>query len=342
MIEIRHLSGRLGEFHLKDNNFTVQDGEYLVILGPTGAGKTVLIEYIVGIHKPDKGRIIVDGEDITPLYTEERNIAYVPQDYALFPNMNVKKNIAYGLKARGLPNEEINETVANIISMLGLDYIRHRMPLNLSGGEKQRVALGRALATRPRLVLLDEPLSALDENLRSDMARGLRRLQRSINGTFLHVSHNFEESSDVADRIAIMNQGEIVQLGTLDQIKSAPRNEFVARFLKSQNIFPACVDGSVLRAEGLTFLASNNHLEGDVTAVVRPEHIEIIGNGACGPDNVYKGRVRDRFSKPHFTEIHVDIGLFLTIYTTEDKGLRRGDRISIRIPPEKFIVMDRE
>ena len=236
MIEIKNLYGALGEFHLRDINLKVNKGEYLAILGPTGAGKTVLVEYVVGIYKPNKGSILIDGEDITSLYTEERNIGYVPQDYALFPNLTVERNISYGLEARNMRPENVSSIISEIISQLKIDYIRHRMPLNLSGGEKQRVALGRAMATEPRVLLLDEPLSALDENLRTELARELRRMQRDVNGTFIHVCHNFEEASDAADQIAIMNDGRIIQTGTLKEIMDKPKNEFVARFVKSQNV----------------------------------------------------------------------------------------------------------
>jgi ABC-type Fe3+/spermidine/putrescine transport system ATPase subunit len=137
MLEIKNLNGDLGEFHLRDINLKVDKGEYLAILGPTGAGKTVLIEYIVGIYKPDTGSILIDKEDITPLYTEERNIGYVPQDYALFPNLTVERNISYGLEARRVPPEQMSHLISEMISRLKIDYIRHRMPLNLSGGENR-------------------------------------------------------------------------------------------------------------------------------------------------------------------------------------------------------------
>lgn len=339
MLEIKNLDGNIGGFHLRNSNLTVADGEYLVILGPTGAGKTVLIEYIVGIHQPDNGQILVDGEDISHLYTEERNIAYVPQDYALFPNLNVEKNIAYGLEARRLPKKEINRTVSDIIGKLGLDYIRHRMPLHLSGGEKQRVALGRALVTRPRLVLLDEPLSALDENLRADMARQLRKLQKSVNGSFIHVSHNFEESSEVADRIAIMDHGEIVQAGTLNALKTGPKNEFVARFLKSHNMFDARSEGNALRAGHLALAIDGTCPEGEVTAVIRPENIDIVEDGADDAVNCFTGKVEEIVSRPHFLEIRVNAGRAITVFTTRDCSFAEGDAIKIRIPPEKIVVI---
>ncbi|WP_319526556.1 ABC transporter ATP-binding protein [uncultured Desulfosarcina sp.] len=340
MVEIKDLNGNLGEFQLHDININVNKGEYLAILGPTGAGKTVLVEYIAGIFKPDQGRIIVEGEDITELYPEERNIGYVPQDYALFPNLTVEKNISYGLEARRMPAEQVDAVVSEMISQLKIEYIRHRMPLNLSGGEKQRVALGRALATKPRLLLLDEPLSALDENLRTEMARELRRLQRDVNGTFIHVCHNFEEASDVADRIAIMNEGSIVQTGTLKQVMEAPKNEFLAKFVKSQNIFTGIANGSGLKI-GETTLVKENTFEGDVIVAIRPESIEISGKNSNKGENLFSGTVESSLLKPYFSEVVVDIGIPLIVYTMKEETFTRGDKVNVRIPPEKIVVIEK-
>jgi len=339
MIEITGLYGDLGEFHLRDINLTVNEGEYLAILGPTGAGKTVLVEYIVGLYKPDRGTIRVDGEDITPLYTEERNIGYVPQDYALFPNLTVARNISYGLEARRMRQEQINDLVDDMIARLKIDYIRHRMPLHLSGGEKQRVALGRALATDPRVLLLDEPLSALDENLRTEMAKELRRLQRAVKGTFIHVCHNFEEASDVADRIAIMNEGTIVQVGTLKEIMEAPKNEFVARFVKSQNMFDGVSDGSSIRI-GQTSLVKENPFKGDVIVAIRPENIMIVETEHKG-QNVFAGLVEGKQLKPYFSEISINTGIPLVVISQKEHPYDTGDNIKIKIPPENVVVLQK-
>jgi len=341
MIEIRNLSGNLGEFHLRDINLGVEEGEYLAILGPTGAGKTVLVEYIVGIYQPNGGTILVDGEDITPLYTEERNIGYVPQDYALFPNLTVEKNIAYGLEARRMPPDDVHHIVSEMISRLKIDYIRHRMPLHLSGGEKQRVAMGRALATEPRLLLLDEPLSALDENLRTELARELRHIQRDVNGTFIHVCHNFEEASDVADRVVIMNDGRIIQTGTLKEIMASPKNEFVARFVKSQNIFRGLSDGSTIEIGNLA-LVRKTAFKGNVIVAIRPESIGIVENKKDEVENCFSGKVKSALRKPYFTEIAVDMAPPFVIYSTTERKYNKGDNVTISIPPEKIVVIEKE
>ena len=339
MIEIRDLNGDLGDFKLRDINLKVNKGEYLVILGPTGAGKSVLIEYVVGIYNPGSGSIFVNDENIVPLPIEERNIAYVPQDYALFPNLSVEKNIAYGLAARNMPSKETHNIVNQIITTLKIEYIRHRMPLHLSGGEKQRVALGRALATKPSLVLMDEPLCALDENLRSNMARELRRLQQETNSTFIHISHNFEEASDVADRIAIMNEGRIVQTGTLQELMNNPKTEFVAQFLKTQNIFKAFTDGSNITAGKLTLVKKSSR-KGSVIAAIRPENISIV-NDTCknNGENVFSAKIESIRLKPYYTEITLNSLLPLVLYSTNKQKHCPGDIIEIRIPPEKIILI---
>jgi len=341
MIEISNLSGELGEFRLRDINLQVDEAEYLVILGPTGAGKTVLLEYVVGIHRPRQGTILVEGQDITGLDIEERNIAYVPQDYALFPNMNVEKNIAFGLAARRVKQRTIDETVERILTALGIEHLRFRMPLNLSGGEKQRVALGRAMATGPKLVLLDEPLSALDESLRSSMARELRRIQKTLNGTFIHICHNFEEAADVADRIAVMNQGRLVQTGTLEEIMRNPKNEFVTRFLKTQNIFDAVSDGALLTV-GDMVLRKPGTRPGEVVGAIRPENITLVDNNGSRGENVFSGRIVRMQRKPCFVELEVDIGIPLILYSTPDNGCKEGETVSVELAPGHIIVTEKE
>jgi len=339
MLEIKNLSGDLGDFKLRDINLKVHQGEYLVILGPTGAGKSVLIEYVVGIYSPSSGTISIKGENILPLAIEERNIAYVPQDYALFPNLSVEKNIAYGLTARNLPADKIAETVDRTIKALKIENIRHRMPLHLSGGEKQRVALGRALATKPSLVLMDEPLCALDENLRSNMARELRRLQKETHSTFIHISHNFEEAADVADRIAIMNDGRLVQTGTLSEIKATPRNRFVAKFLKSYNIFDAKTDGTTISCNGRIF-QKNSRFSGKVIVTIRPENIILLpGKAKEEKVNTFSGKICNVTAKPHLVEYTVDIGIQLTAFRIEPLAANIGDTVSVHLPGDHLVLL---
>ena len=348
MIQIEDLSIDLGEFHLRDISLSIGDGEYMVLLGPTGAGKTVLVECLVGIHRPKAGRILVDGEDITRLYPEERNVGYVPQDYALFPNMNVAQNLAYGLKARKLPAADIQERVERMMGLLGITHLRHRLPLNLSGGEKQRVALGRALVTEPRVLLLDEPLSALDENLRSELAAELRQTQRAVRGTFLHVCHDLDEAADVADRIAIMNAGRLAQVGGLEEVVQHPASLFVARFTRTRNL----LDGSAERLGGVSrivtangsSLLSDSALEGPVTVAIRPENIELTRTDGGDSSLHLRGTVTAIRSRPTHTEVELDTGERLVAYVHRRSGAswQIGDTACARMDPQAVRAFPRD
>jgi ABC-type Fe3+/spermidine/putrescine transport system ATPase subunit len=320
----------------------------MVLLGPTGAGKTVLVECLVGIHRPRAGRILIDGRDVTALYPEERNVGYVPQDYALFPNMTVAENLAYGLKARRRPKAEIVETVGAMMDLLDIAHLRHRLPLHLSGGEKQRCALGRALVTKPRILLLDEPLAALDENLRCELAGEIRRIQRKLGGTFLHVCHSLEETADVADRVALLHEGHLVQVGTIEQLLSRPENLFVAQFTRARNF----LDGFAKRtgsgceisiADGLTLKSDDDSVEGAVTVAIRPEDIEILRdeNPAFASEYLRAVVVEVR-ERPTHAEIELDVGARLVAYARWGSGGHRvGDVVFARVPPSAVKVFRR-
>ena len=344
MIEIKDLSIDLGEFHLRNITLDISEGEYLVLLGPTGAGKTVLIECIVGLHTPAKGDVFIDKKSVIEQYPEERNVGFVPQDYALFPNLTVRENLAYGLEARNTSKEQQKTKVEGMMKELAIGHLHHRLPLNLSGGEKQRVALGRALLTEPRILLLDEPLSALDENLRAELASQLRQVQRMKRGTFLHVCHNFEEAADVADRIAIMQDGRIVQVGTLTEILSKPKNLFVARFSRSRN-FLSChckkeKKGSHLKlSEELTLFSTGASIEGNATAVIRPEDIEIVNTDVKSDQNTIFANIERVINKLTHTELICSGALSLVVYRKSgNRNYVAGDQIGLHVPPEKIKV----
>jgi len=297
LIETRDLSIALGEFSLKSVDLRVRSGEYFVLLGPTGAGKTVLIECIAGLHRPRKGEVWIDHVNVSDLTPEERNVAYVPQDYALFPHLNVFKNIAFGLTLRKTPSERIRERVEELTEMLGISHLCDRYPGTLSGGEKQRVALARALAPRPKVLLLDEPLSALDERTRESVCAELKAIQHRLGTTTLHISHNFEETLAVADRIGIFHKGSLLQSGVPDEIFRKPHNRFVAEFVRVDNIFP----GEAVEAqEGLQFHTQGvvlRSLEGGTGRgfyTIRPEEITLEKappvNLSCR--NCLKGKIR--------------------------------------------------
>lgn len=235
MIHAENISFHVGTFRLEDLNLEIVKGEYFVLLGPPGAGKTIFLECLCGLKKLESGRIYIDGRDVTGLEPRIRGIGYVPQDYALFPHLSVEQNIAFGLRAHGFREVKIDETA----DLLGIRRLLSRGIGGLSGGEKQRVALARALVLKPMILLLDEPVCALDEVTRQEVCGQLLAIQRRLGLTTVHVSHNLEEAFSVADRAAILHDGVLQQVGSLDKLLRKPNSEFVARFMRCENIFRA-------------------------------------------------------------------------------------------------------
>ncbi len=269
----------LEEFHLREITLDIAQGEYFVILGPTGAGKTVLLETIAGLYRPRGGRIYLDGVDVTDMPPEQRTIGFVYQDYMLFPHLTVKKNIAFGLMLRGAGRHTVSERIAEISRMLHIDSLLHRRPNTLSGGEQQRVALARALVVEPRLLLLDEPLSALDPETKEKLQHELARLHRELRTTTLHVTHDFEEAVTLGDQIGVIDHGRIAQVGPSEEIFRKPASVAIARFVGVRNIFRGEVyrkesGEHVLRLDGIDIAVSTD-LVGEVHASIRPEDILI-------------------------------------------------------------------
>ncbi|MCK4863704.1 MAG: ABC transporter ATP-binding protein [Dehalococcoidales bacterium] len=236
MIEIKNLSLRLGEFHLKDINLSIGDGEYFVILGPTGAGKTILMECLAGLHRIKQGEIWVSQREVTHLASEERNVGYVPQDYVLFPFLNVVNNIAFGLKQTKSLSDEIQGRVNKLADLMGISHLLHRDTRSLSGGEKQRVALARALAPSPGILLLDEPLGALDLRTAKYLRLELKRVHHELGLTTIHITHDLMEALEMADRVAIIQGGQVEQVAEPEEMLFYPEGERVADFIGAPNI----------------------------------------------------------------------------------------------------------
>lgn len=280
MIRTEALNYAVGSFRLRDASLDVADGEYFVLLGPPGSGKSVFLECLCGLNRVQAGRILIDGTEMTDWPPRRRNIGYVPQDYALFPHLSVEQNIAFGLRERGLEAKRVTERINAAAATLGIGHLLRRAIPGLSGGERQRVALARALAIEPRVLLLDEPVSALDESTRERVCGELRALQRRLGITIVHVSHNLEEAFSVADRGGIMNDGRFQQIGPLQDLLRRPANEFVARFMRCENILHGQTigpgPGGTVRVtvQGQEFLAVTQR-RGDIVFIVRPENVRL-------------------------------------------------------------------
>ena len=301
LLELKAVAKSFGATRVLDNvDLAVEDGEFITILGPSGSGKTTILRMIGGFTTPSAGEILLDGKDISPLPINRRPFNTVFQDYALFPHMTVADNIGYGLQIRGTARQEIRRRVADALSLVHLDELAARYPAQLSGGQKQRVALARAIICQPRLILLDEPLAALDVELRRHMQLFLKNIQREIKTTFLFVTHDQEEAISMADRICVMNDGRIQQLGSPLDVYYRPRTEFVARFFGDNNLIGGrlgAVDGEIrdIETELGRFLCAVDAQEevkavpagGAAFAVIRPEsiHLAMRDSELAGYDN---------------------------------------------------------
>jgi putative spermidine/putrescine transport system ATP-binding protein len=267
---------------LKPTNLDIVKGETVVFLGPSGCGKTTCLRIIAGLEKPDPGgRVLFDGEDVTSTEIEHRNIGMVFQSYALFPTMTVAQNIAYGLKIRKIAAHDKQKRVKEMLALCGIEVLQDRRIDQLSGGQRQRVALARAVAIRPRVLLLDEPLTALDAALRERLRSELDGLLRSLGITTIYVTHDQSEAMGLGDRIVVMQQGEIVQIGSPREIYFQPNSRFVAEFIGAANVIEAeIVDGMMLLPGGQLALADNT-MTGRRTIMLRPESIQVTSVDAA-------------------------------------------------------------
>ena len=316
-LEIREMTKSFGSVvAVNDVSFSVDKGEFFTFLGPSGCGKTTLLRCIGGFETPEKGQILIGGRELADVPPNKRDIGFVFQNYALFPTMNVFKNVAFGLEMRKLPAQLIRKKVAEALALVGLTGYGNRRTKQLSGGQQQRVALARALVIEPQILLLDEPLSNLDAKLRVEMRVNISRLQRKLNITTIYVTHDQEEAFSLSDRIMVMNQGFKQQIGTHSELYYEPHNEFVADFIGQANF----VDGKILRPgrQKLTVQAlgteittagfaegarSEGALAGDgVKIMIRPEQI------AINPGEEIKNRLRGTITERQF------LGSFLVYY----------------------------
>jgi len=323
----------------------VARGETVVLLGPSGCGKTTLLRIIAGLETPDTGgQILFNDVDVTHVPIERRNVGMVFQSYALFPNMNVAENIGYGLKIRGIGDAERKARIAELVALTGIEGLEHRRIDQLSGGQRQRVALARAVAPRPSVLLLDEPLTALDAALRERLRSELNRLLRTLGITAIYVTHDQSEAMALGDRIVVMRKGAIAQVGTPRDIYFAPANRFVAEFVGAANIVEGTCSGGSLNLPGgklpIANGAINGQTGGSVFAMIRPESIRLIpadGAGLSGQvDSVSFVGDRQRAS------ISGAAGKSITVDVPNSLAVKAGDRVGLAVDPAAIRLLPGE
>ena len=303
ILELRDITKRFGDLVAVDNvSFSVERGKLITFVGPSGCGKTTLLRTVSGFAEPDKGEVILDGQNVTKKPPNARDTAMVFQNYALFPHMTVAQNIGFGMRIRKKPKEEIGKEVKRLLALVKMEGLGERKPHELSGGQQQRVALARALSLHPKILLLDEPPSNLDANLRINMREEIRRLQRRLGLTIIFVTHDQEEAMSISDLLVVMDQGVVKQVGSPTEVYEKPADGFVANFIGHINFFP----GEVIAVSGdemdLKITQGNLKVKkpsfpvtiGDrVKLVVRPESIDLLDarNELAGTENVIEGTI---------------------------------------------------
>ncbi|MCS6992485.1 MAG: ABC transporter ATP-binding protein [Anaerolineales bacterium] len=340
-LELIHLHKSFGHsVAVQDFNLSVQPGEFVSFLGPSGCGKTTTLRMIAGFELPTSGVITLDGRDLTYTPPNKRNVGMVFQSYALFPNMTVAQNVGYGLKIAGKPKAEIAARVQQMLALIQMEKFAARYPYQLSGGQQQRVALARALAIRPQVLLLDEPLSALDAKIRLELRQEIRRIQRQLGITTIYVTHDQEEALSLSDRIVVMSQGKIEQVGTPTEIYNEPATEFVAQFVGHINLLPVEI---LSPAEGLVRLGNQvlragrfGHLNGKaVRLAVRPEE---LNPGRVDGLNNLSGRVESVTYLGSIVRIRLEVeGHLLALDMFNERRLklpRSGEPLDVHFPVE--------
>jgi putative spermidine/putrescine transport system ATP-binding protein len=334
---------------VKNFDLGVARGELVTLLGPSGCGKTTTLRMIAGFESPTRGRIVIDGHDVTGLRANRRNIGMVFQSYALFPNMTVAGNVGFGLRVAGRPAAEVAARIAEMLAMVKLPELAARYPYQLSGGQQQRVSLARALAPSPRILLLDEPLSALDARIRVSLREEIRALQRKLGITTIFVTHDQEEALSMSDRVVVMNDGAIEQIGTPSEVYNAPRTRFVASFVGTLNL----IDGRIVDAaagaveidgqRATTRRKLDGAKAGDVRAMaLRPEALRL---GAGGDDrNTLAGVIEDVAFLGAVVRVRVRLARATVIVDTFNSGAGdlpvRGEPVAVNFGRDDLIVLE--
>jgi ABC-type Fe3+/spermidine/putrescine transport system ATPase subunit len=342
MIEFKNLCVEVGGFTLNDISLKINEGEYFIILGPTGAGKTVLLESIAGLNQCKSGGIWLWGKNVTRLEPDARQVSIVYQDHALFPHLSVRDNIVFGLKMHKTKPHEIKVKLDSVVQLLKLEQLLQRRPDTLSGGEKQKVALARAIVTMPKVLLLDEPLGALDPETRENVQQELGKLQSELSITVLHVTHDFEEAIAMGSRVAVMGGGCLKQVGTPEEIFRHPDSEFVARFVMARNILPGIAvkraGANMVFKVGATEFITTGVIEGNCQASIRPEDILITRDPLFDiAQNCFPATITQIVNKGSMFSVTAslppDMACMVTRHSFEEMGLHTGMQVYLTISP---------
>ncbi|MBN1969459.1 MAG: ATP-binding cassette domain-containing protein [Candidatus Delongbacteria bacterium] len=335
MIRLEKVSKKYDQFELKNIDLDILDGEYLVILGPSGAGKTVILELIAGVEKLSSGKIYG---------TENKKLGFIYQDYMLFPHLNVFKNIAYGLRFLKLDKSLIFEKVDEIANRLNISHLLERDIATLSGGEQQRVAIARALIIKPDIVFLDEPTAALDNNKRKELQKLFIKLHKETGAVFLHVTHDFEEALAVADRIAVLENGSVVQLDKPENIFNKPADVFVADFIGYSNVFKGSIKDHFFISENIKIYVNKENCEESYIAIKSSDIIVSKKHFESSARNSFEGKIVEIRSKLEKVEIVVDIGIVLnadiSYRSLEEMNLKCGDNVFCTFKTSSILIFE--
>lgn len=332
MIKLDGISRVWPEFAIRDVTLEVIEGQYLVIVGPTGAGKTLLLELLLGVHQPDAGRIFVGEREVTGLPPEKRGIGMVYQDYLLFPHLDVARNLAFGLRYQQCDRGHVQRRVIEISELLGIKHLLHRYPYTLSGGEKQRVAIGRALATEPRVLLLDEPLSALDRGTAARLRAEIKSLHTSKKLTILHVTHDLSEARQMDGPIALIKEGRLDALGTADDLLRRPPTVFAATFFGAVNLYKADV---AVTAGGRRVVAgpivAESVLAGDgLHLMIHPDEVALVAEVAAERPHHLRGDVTALTDEGNYVAVQLRvIGLPAPLTAYVSRHLVRTNKLQL-------------